>query len=194
MPLPPGVPGGIGGDVSAVSATSITITDRRGATTTFDINSATMVTKNEQSATWADILTGDNVRIDVSSTDPTLASTIRVMPASVVGKVTAINGDVVTTAEPNGTADSVVVGPATTYRKGDAAASFADISVGTVIFAQGTFGSSTNLLNATTVGIGIGPPGDHGPGPLGTSGPGNLTPGPDGPRVGALPPMKGTDD
>jgi hypothetical protein len=90
-PVPPGLPGGIGGDVSA---TSITFTDLRGTTSTYDVISATTVTKNEQSTTRADVLIGENVGSAVSSTDPTLAATIDFVPASVVGKVTALDGGV----------------------------------------------------------------------------------------------------
>jgi hypothetical protein len=190
--MPPGVPGGIGGDVSAVSTISITITDPRGTASTYPVTTATTVTKNEQSATLADVLIGDNVQIAVSSTDPTLASTVDIVPASVVGKVSAINGDVLTIAGPNATTGSVVVGSATTYLKGDASASLGDISIGTVIFAQGTFGSSATIVDATTVGIGQPGPGGPGPGPFGKGGPGGPPPGPGGPGFGAPPSMKGT--
>lgn len=191
-PMPPGVPGGIGGDVSAITATSITITDPRGTSSTYDVTTATTITKNEQSATLADIVIGDNVHIALSSTDPTLASTIDIVPASVVGKVTAIIGDVLTIAGPHGTTGSVVVSSATTYMEGGARASLGDISVGTAIFAQGAFGSSAGMVNATTVGIRRPGPGGPGPGPFGRGGPCGLPPGPRGPGFDAPPSMKGT--
>jgi hypothetical protein len=173
-PMPPGMPGGVGGDVSA---TAISITDPRGTTTTYDVSTATTVTKNEQSATLADVLIGDNVRIAVRSTDPTLADTIDIVPASVVGKVTAINDDVLTIAGPNATTGSVDVSSGTAYMKGGANASLGDISVGTAIFAQGSFGSSAMIIDATTVGMG---------------GPGGPPPRPRGPGFGAPSSMKGT--
>jgi hypothetical protein len=185
--MPPGVPGGIGGDVSAISATAINITGPSGAPTTYDISTATTITKNEQSATLADVLIGDNVHITLSSTDPTLASTIDIVPASVAGKVTAIHGDLLTIVGPNGVTGSVVVSAATTYMNGGASASLGDVSVGTVIFAQGTFGTSATVVDATTVGIGR-----PGPGPLGTGGPGGPPPGPGGPPPGPGGPGNGS--
>jgi hypothetical protein len=188
MPMAPGVPCGIGGDVSAITATSITVTGPAGTSSTYSVNSSTTVTKNGQSAAIGDIAVGDNVHIMLSATDATLASGIDIVPAGVAGKVTAINGDVLTISGPSGTTDSVVVSSATTYKKGGASASLGDIAVGTVIFAQGSFGSSATTLNATTVGIGQPGPGA---GSAGMGAPGGPPPGPGGPGFG-VPMMKGT--
>jgi hypothetical protein len=192
MPTTPGAHCGIGGDVSAVSATSITITHPRGTTSTYSINTSTTVTKNGQSATLADTVNGNNVHIALSSTDPTLAATIDIVPASVAGKVTAINGDVLTIAGPNASTGSVVVSSTTTYAKGGASASLSDISVGTVIFAQGSFGSSATTVDATTVGIGQ--PGVGGPAadPFGGGGPGGPPPRTGGSSFGPSSAMRGT--
>ena len=187
MPMAPGVPCGIGGDVSAITATSITVTDLAGTTSTYAIDASTTVTKNGQSAVAADIATGDNVHIAVSAADATIASRIDIVPAGIAGKVATINGDVLTISGPNGTTDSVVVSSTTLYKKGGASASLSDISVGTVIFAQGSFGSSATTVNATTVGIGQPGPGE---GPGATGAPGGPPPGPGGPGSGA-PMMKG---
>lgn len=185
--MAPGVPCGIGGDVSAITATSITVTDLAGTTSTYAIDASTTVTKNGQSAVAADIATGDNVHIAVSAADATIASRIDIVPAGIAGKVATINGDVLTISGPNGTTDSVVVSSTTLYKKGGASASLSDISVGTVIFAQGSFGSSATTVNATTVGIGQPGPGE---GPGATGAPGGPPPGPGGPGSGA-PMMKG---
>jgi hypothetical protein len=129
-PMPPGVPGGIGGDVTA-SAT---------------------VRKNEQSATRAGVLIGDHVGRTVSSTDPTLVGTIDIAPTSVVGKVTAVSGDVLTIAGPHGESGTVVVRSTKTSMNGRASASLGNIAVSTAGLAQETFGSRVNSVDATTVG------------------------------------------
>jgi hypothetical protein len=180
------VPGGIGGDVSAISATSITVTDPGGTATTYAIDDATTVTKSGQSATVSDIAVGDNVRIGVSTSDATLASTIDIVPAGIGGKVTAINGDVLSVQGPNGSTGSIVVSGTTTYFKGGASASLSDITVGSFVFAQGSYGTSATIVDATTVGIGQPGPGAPGTGPKdgggpppglgGLAGPGNATP------------------
>jgi hypothetical protein len=192
MPTTPGAPCGIGGDVTAISDTSISITDPNGTATTYSVNASTTVTKNGQSATLADIVVGDNVHIALSSTDPTLAGTIDIVPASVAGKVTAIEGDVLTITGPNGSTGSVVVSSTTTYMKGGSSAALSDITVGTVIFARGSFGSSAAVVNATTVGIGQPTPGGPGGGPMGLAGMGGPPPGPGGPGPSGFPSIKGT--
>jgi hypothetical protein len=160
--MSPGVPGGIGGDVTAFAVTSITVTDFGGTTSTNGVTTLTTVTKNEQSATLADVLIGNHVRRTVSSTDPTLASTVDIVLASVVGKVTAIGGDDLTMVKPHGES-----------------ASLSDISVNTFSLTQGTISSSPDIVDATTVGNGgLGP---RGPGPGG----------PGGPRFALPPTMKG---
>jgi len=70
-PMPLGAPGGIGGDVTATSVTA-----------------STVVTRNEQSATFANVLISDIVQRTVCSTNPTLASTIDIVPAGVAAKIT----------------------------------------------------------------------------------------------------------
>lgn len=189
--MPSGVSCGIGGDVTAITATSITVTDPSGTRSTYGVNTSTTVTKNGRGATLSDVVTGDNVHIALSSSDPTLAQAIDIVPAGVAGKVTAINGDVLTITGPNGTTGSVVVSSSTTYAKGGASASLGDVSVGTVIFARGSFGSSATVVDATTVGIGQPGPGGPGVGPMGMGGPGGPPPGPRGPGVAAPFAMRG---
>jgi hypothetical protein len=188
------MPGGIGGDVTAISATSITVTDPSGTASTYDIGTATTVTKNGQSAALADIAVGESVHISVSTADATLASTIDIVPAGIGGKVTAINGDVLSISGPNETTGSIVVSSATTYMKGGATASLSDISVGTFVFAQGSYGTSASVVDATTVGIGQPGPGGPGAGPFGKAGPGSPPPGLAGPGMGVAPSLKGTDN
>jgi hypothetical protein len=69
-PMPLGALLGISGDVTATSVTA-----------------STMVTRNEQSVTFANVLIGDIVQRTVCPTNPTLASTIDIVPASVVAKI-----------------------------------------------------------------------------------------------------------
>ncbi len=190
--MTPGAPCGLGVDVTAISATSLTVSDPSGTSTTYAINAATSVTKHGQSATLNDVVVGDSVHVTVSPTDSTLASSIDIVPAGAVGKVTAINGDVLTITGPNGTSNAVIVNPSTTYMKAGASASFGDVSVGTVIFAQGSFGSSPTTIDATTVGIGQPGNGAPGPGPHGMGGPGGPPPGFAGPGPGAQSPFART--
>jgi len=160
-----------GGVVTAVSATSITLSDPSGATSTFAIDSSTTVSKDRAASTLAALAVGDEVRIIPTAPGSTTAKSIDIEQPSVMGRVSAISGDTITVTGPHGTSQTVIVSSATTYAKAGASATLADVTVGSPIFAQGTFASgSTATLDATTVGVGLGPVGrdglgpDHGPG------------------------------
>jgi hypothetical protein len=70
------------GQVTAVSPTSITITNQRtGASTTYAITSGTAITDNGQAVTTTDIQTGDTVIITNASSSSTTATRILVNPS-----------------------------------------------------------------------------------------------------------------
>jgi len=67
------------GQVTAISSTNITINDiRQGKSKTYTINSDTKITDQGQTATATDIKNGDTVIVSASTTDSTIASTIRI--------------------------------------------------------------------------------------------------------------------
>jgi hypothetical protein len=70
------------GQVTAVSASSITISDQRtGGTKTYNITSTTKITNNGAIATASDIVTGDGVFIITSSASSSDATQILVNPS-----------------------------------------------------------------------------------------------------------------
>ena len=75
-PTPPRGPSGVGGDVTALTSSSITIVNFDGTASTYVINSSTVVTNLRQSATTASLALGENVRIVASSTDTSVAGSI----------------------------------------------------------------------------------------------------------------------
>ena len=155
-----------GGQVTGISATSITVKSLSGTSTTYTINSSTTVTKFRAAGTLADLTTVELVRIDVSSTDATVASRIDIVPAMIAGKVTAVSGNTITVTGFNNQSATITVSSTTTYSKAGASASLADVTVGSFIAAEGSFGSSKATLTATSIGIGQpqGSPGFGGPG------------------------------
>lgn len=155
-----------GGTVTAATGTSITVSDSSGTTSTFAIDSSTTVSKDRTASTLAAVAVGDEVRIIPTAPGSTTAKFIDIEQPSVMGKVTAISGDTITLTGPSGTSRTVIVSSVTTYAKAGASATLADVTVGSSIFAQGTFASgSTTTLDATTVGIGFGPASHDGMGP-----------------------------
>jgi hypothetical protein len=73
--------GGVFGQVTTVSATSITIKNARtGADNTLTISDSTIVTNNGQTATVSDVKTGDNVLVRPDTTDTKQAAQITLNP------------------------------------------------------------------------------------------------------------------
>jgi hypothetical protein len=170
-PPPPRETGGVGGDVNALTSSSITIVNFDGTTTTYVINSSTVITKLRHSTPVASLVLGENVHIVPSSTDAGVAGSIDIVPAIIAGRVDAINGDTITVTGPNGRTGTIQVSTATTYSKVGTSASLGDVSVGSFVFGEGTFGSSPTAIEAATVGIGMPGPGPNngaGPRPMGS--------------------------
>lgn len=70
------------GQVTAVSSTSITLTNQRtNASTTYSITSTTTITDNGQAVTTSDIQTGDTVLVTTSASSSTTATSILVNPS-----------------------------------------------------------------------------------------------------------------
>ena len=179
-PMPfggPGVSSGlddIGGEVTALSSSSLTIVSLNGTQSTYGINPSPFVTDLRPSGTESSLGVGDNVRIVVSSSDSSIATFIDIVPANIAGRVSALSDDTITVSGPNGITGTIQVSASTTYSKNRSSATLGDVSVGTFIFAEGTFGSSPTTIDAATVGIraphpGNGPVSGHdaGPGPTG---------------------------
>ena len=69
------------GQVSAISSTSISVTNTRsGAVTTYAITPATVITDSGQPSDITSIVAGGNVLVGTSSSDATTATTISVNP------------------------------------------------------------------------------------------------------------------
>lgn len=151
-----------GGTVTAVNASSITVKDLSGTSTTYTLTSSTTVTKERQSATLADVTVGESVRLTLSSSSSTTVSAIDIELAHVIGQVTAVSGNTITVQGPRSGTQTITVSSATTYSKSGASATLADVTVGSFVFAEGV-SSSAGSLNASTVGIGL-PAGNFGPG------------------------------
>ena len=156
-PLPPRGPMGVGGDVTALTSSSITIATR-SSSVTYSLTSTTTVTDLRPGTKSEALSLGENVRVVPSSSDSSVAASITIVPASIAGRVSAISGDTITVTDPNASTATIQVNATTTFTKSGAPASISDVSVGSFIFATGAFGSSPTSLDAATVGIGT-PPG-----------------------------------
>ncbi|MGC1419815.1 MAG: hypothetical protein WA786_06830 [Acidimicrobiales bacterium] len=144
----------LGGAVTAVTPTSVTVTGRDGTSVIYTITTATTFTEGTTTVLAAALVVGDHVDIQVSSTAPTTATSIEIALARVSGKVTAVSGDDITVTDHHGNVSTIVVSPTTTYTKGGATAASTDVVVGVFVSAQGTIGATPATLDATSVSIG----------------------------------------
>lgn len=149
------------GVVSAVSASSITVTGENGVATTFAIDASTTVSTDRGIGAISDLAIGENVRIDSSSTSATSAGSIAIELAHVDGRVTSITGNDIVVSTENGVSETIVVTSTTTYSMNDASATLADIAVGSTISAEGIAAAGTTTFNASNVSVSQGE-GDQG--------------------------------
>ncbi len=171
------------GTVTAVSASSLTITQPDGASKTVQLTSGTAYRVAGQSASLSAVTTGARVAIagTVASDGTFTAAVVDVLPVRVAGTVSAKTATTITITDRDGKSVTVDVSSATVYQvAGVTNPTLANVSVGTTIAAQGTR-NSDGSLNASVVRVL--PAGEPGHGPLGGWGPRGMWG--DGPRDGA---------
>ncbi len=142
---------GTGGDVTAVSMSSITITEWNGTSATFALTGTTTYTEGNTSVMWSALAMGERVNIGVSSSDPGTATSVNIELAQLIGTAQAAPvGNTILITDPQGFTRTILVGTGTTYQGG----TLASITTGTKIFAQGTVDANGTTLDAVTIYIG----------------------------------------
>jgi hypothetical protein len=173
----------VGGTVTAVGDTSLTLRLRDGTSRTVTVNGSTRYLVGSRAATKADVKVGSAITAQGSlSGDTFTAISVMVRPDVIAGEVTAKAADSITLKTRDGASVTVKVDSSTTYRiAGKDAATLADVTVGMQLAAEGSRASDTTF-NAFSVGGGpvlrpVGPGGPGRPGgPGGLRGPGGLAP------------------
>jgi hypothetical protein len=184
-PSPPGAANFAGGVITAVTDSSITIKDMSGTSTTYVITSATTVSEGPTTITSSQLAVGQRVGVQLSSSSSTTAASIDVQLPVLFGTVTAVSGNTITISDPEGFNRTILIDSSTTYTKSGASSSLGEVTVGSVISAEGTVDSNLTSLDAASVVIGTsqttgaaqgsGGPGMGGPGMGGPGGPGPVT-------------------
>ncbi len=156
------------GQITALSATSITVSGPDSHSATFSINSSTTVRKGHAAGAVSDLATGENVAVVPSTSDATVASNILIQLPHLGGKVVSVTGSTIVVQDRDGFYRTINTDGSTTFRKSDAAGSLSDVTVGSFVVAEGTIDADHTSLDATSVGVGVpggGPGGEgHGPG------------------------------
>ena len=132
---------GLGGiTITAIDGSNVSLKTDDGWTRTIAVTSDTKITKGGATIAVADLAVGDHVRIAqerASDGTYTVTAIIVVLP-SLVGQVTAIDGDTLTVTQPGGTTATIHVDSGTTYQVNGAAGKLSDIKVGSFVVAEGT--------------------------------------------------------
>jgi hypothetical protein len=159
-----------GGEVTAVTSTTVTVTSRGGTKTTLTVNGATTYLVGKDAGTKADVKVGSQVLAEGTVSGSTFTATrVRVALSHLGGEVTAKTSSTITVKGRDGTSATIHLDAATTYRiRGKDAATLADIAVGDLLIATGTT-RTDGSLDASQVNAGKFKFGRHdAPGPSAT--------------------------
>ncbi len=172
------------GVVSAIGATSLTVTKEDGTSATVNVNTETKLRAPDRDGsgkiTLADILVSDKVEAYMSATDPTLAMSLKVEveATKVAGTVASVGANSVTITLADATTKTLTVNSATKLRipaaDGTPTGTLADLKVGDAVRAKTVAGSAgTTLALCLSAGArasedGHGQPGARGNGNIGS--------------------------
>jgi Domain of unknown function (DUF5666) len=179
LPGGPGRDGAIGPlgfrgvTISAINGSDISLRTVDGWTRTISVGPTTTITKGGATITVGDLAVGDEIRFaQKKAADGSYEVTaIVVVLPTVVGEVTAIDGDTIKVTQPGGTTATIHVDSHTTYRIDGATGSLSGVKVGSFLVAEGTQ-RADGSLDAAAIRSGLRPS------VRGHVGPGNAKPSP----------------
>jgi hypothetical protein len=145
---------GLGGFVTAVSATSLTVSLWNGTSATYTISPTATYTEGGSPATASSLVTGDRVQLQVSPSDPTTVDAINIELAMLFGTVTSVSGDTILVRDFQGFTRTILVSVNTKYTQGGAPAGLNDVLTGSKIVAWGTVDANGTSLDALAINIG----------------------------------------
>ncbi len=180
----PGLPGGGRGPageatVTAVGATTVTVSGPGGSSRTVSTDGATIYKRDGTTVDRSALAVGELVDIRVvrpahspsSSTTTTaaavspVAAELDIVSPRVEGTVVSVTGGAITLSDVQGLYRTVKTSPSTTYSQGGAAATASVVTVGARVVATGTVDADHTELDATSVTVGPSGPtagGGHG--------------------------------
>jgi hypothetical protein len=140
--------------VTAISGSAISLETEDGWSRTITVTDSTMVTRNGEAATLADLSVGDAIRFQQTrnADDSWTITAIAIELPRVAGTVSAVTADSITVTPRDGTTQTIRTTEATRYRTGREDGSRADIVVGATIVAFGEAGTD-GTFTATSIGV-----------------------------------------
>jgi tRNA-binding EMAP/Myf-like protein len=145
----------VDGTATAVTDTSVTVHQSDGSSRTVTLTDSTTYSARREAAAKADLTVGSVVRIEgTENADGSFtASSVSIRPAGLGGTVTATTADSITVQDAAGNTATIHVTASTTYRTANGAGTLADVTVGSVVRAEGVK-NADGSLNATAVAVG----------------------------------------
>ena len=165
--------GSAGVTISAINGSDISLKTVDGWTRTISVESTTTITKGGATIAVGDLAVGDEIRFaqkKAADGSYDVTAIVVVLP-TVVGEVTAVDGDTIKVTQPGGTSATIHVDSHTTYRIDGATGSLSGVKVGAFLIAQGSQ-RADGSLDAAAIQSGLRP------GVRGHGGPGNVKPSP----------------
>ena len=145
--------------ITAIDGSSLSLKTEDGWTRTITVTDSTAITKGGATIGLGDLAVGDSIRFrqeKASDGTYTVTAIVVVLP-TVVGQISAIDGNTITVTQLGDTTATIHVGTDTTYRLAGGsggAGSLSDLKVGMVIVAEGTQ-RSDGSLDAASVRAGL---------------------------------------
>jgi hypothetical protein len=126
--------------ITAINGSDLSLKTDDGWTRTIAVTATTTITKGGATITVDDLAVGDQIAFaqDRAADGTYSVTAIRVVLPSVVGEVTAIDGNTITVTQPGGTTATIHVDGSTAYKVNGAAGALSDVKVGSIIAAEGT--------------------------------------------------------
>jgi len=142
--------GGVGfGDITitAIDGSNLALKTADGWTRTVGVTASTTITKAGKTIGVGDLAVGDHIGFaqqHESNGDYMVTRIVVVLP-TVVGQVSAVDGDTITVTQRGGTKATIHVDSSTTYQVNGAAGKLSDVKVGSIVIAEGTQRSDGSL-------------------------------------------------
>ena len=139
------------GVISALSATSFTVTTGGGSTVTYAIDASTTVRAGDNTVPPSFLAIGESVSVESSSTAGT-AGSIDIELSHLTGQVTGVSNGVITITTTSGATVDIQTSSLTNFYLQGSSASVADVQVGSYVGALGVELTS-GTFNALSVGL-----------------------------------------
>lgn len=134
--------------ITAINGSSLALETDDGWTRTIAVGSSTTITRGGETIAVSDLAVGDQIRFSQEqASDGTYSITaIKVVLPTIGGEVTAVSGNTITVTGRDGTTGAINVDGDTTYVvNGTSGKALSDITVGSVVIAEGTLRADGSL-------------------------------------------------